>query len=97
MSKLVSTLLAGILLTLTYPVAAGASVSWVVHGRGFGHGVGMSAYGAYGYAKHGKTYRFIGLRFRNVILSSVATWPSVALGIATKSGSISDRCLARSR
>jgi len=39
--------------------AAQASVSWVVHGRGFGHGVGMSAYGAYGYALHGKGYRFI--------------------------------------
>ena len=35
------------------------SVGWIVHGRGFGHGVGMSAYGAYGYAKHGKGYRFI--------------------------------------
>ena len=35
------------------------SVSWVVHGHGFGHGVGMSQYGAYGYAKHGKGYRFI--------------------------------------
>ncbi len=39
--------------------AANAGVSWVVHGRGFGHGVGMSAYGAYGYALHGKTYQFI--------------------------------------
>jgi stage II sporulation protein D len=39
--------------------AADASVNWVVHGRGFGHGVGMSAYGAYGYALHGKGYRFI--------------------------------------
>ncbi len=39
--------------------AAGAAVSWVVHGRGFGHGVGMSAYGAYGFALHGKGYRFI--------------------------------------
>jgi len=39
--------------------AARASVSWVVHGRGFGHGVGMSAYGAYGYARHGKSYPFI--------------------------------------
>ncbi len=41
------------------PAAASASVNWVVHGRGFGHGVGMSAYGAYGYAQHGKSYRFI--------------------------------------
>jgi len=39
--------------------AAQAGVSWVVHGHGFGHGVGMSQYGAYGYAKHGKSYRFI--------------------------------------
>ncbi|MDX6590417.1 MAG: stage sporulation protein [Solirubrobacterales bacterium] len=41
------------------PASASAGVSWVVHGRGFGHGVGMSAYGAYGYALHGKGYRFI--------------------------------------
>jgi stage II sporulation protein D len=39
--------------------AANAAVSWVVHGRGFGHGVGMSAYGAYGYALHGKSHEFI--------------------------------------
>lgn len=59
MSKVVSTLLIGLLLALVYPLAAQASVGWIVHGRGFGHGVGMSAYGAYGYAKHGKSYRFI--------------------------------------
>jgi stage II sporulation protein D len=53
------TLLTGLLLVFIYPVTAVASVSWIVHGRGFGHGVGMSAYGAYGYAKHGKDYRFI--------------------------------------
>ena len=39
--------------------SADAAVSWVVHGRGFGHGVGMSAYGAYGFALQGKSYRFI--------------------------------------
>jgi len=38
---------------------AHAAVRWVVHGHGFGHGVGASQYGAYGYAKHGKGYRFI--------------------------------------
>jgi stage II sporulation protein D len=38
---------------------ANAAVSWVVHGRGFGHGVGMSAYGAYGYSLHGKSHEFI--------------------------------------
>jgi stage II sporulation protein D len=39
--------------------SARASVNWVVRGHGFGHGVGVSQYGAYGYALHGKDYRFI--------------------------------------
>jgi stage II sporulation protein D len=45
--------------SLALSASATAAVNWVVHGRGFGHGVGMSAYGAYGYALHGKDYRFI--------------------------------------
>jgi stage II sporulation protein D len=55
----------GVLLTvaaLTLLAAASsarASVNWVVRGHGFGHGVGVSQYGAYGYALHGKDYRFI--------------------------------------
>lgn len=50
----------GVLLALlAFTPRAQAAVSWVVHGRGFGHGVGMSAYGAYGYALHGKSYQFI--------------------------------------
>jgi stage II sporulation protein D len=48
-----------LLAALAAPAAGSGAVSWIVHGRGFGHGVGMSAYGAYGYAKHGKGYRFI--------------------------------------
>jgi len=56
---LVATCAAGLALLSIYPLAAEAGVSWIVHGRGFGHGVGMSAYGAYGYAEHGKNYRFI--------------------------------------
>jgi stage II sporulation protein D len=38
------------------PALAG---TWVVRGGGWGHGVGMSAYGALGFAKHGKSYREI--------------------------------------
>jgi stage II sporulation protein D len=48
-----------LLLFLCLVAPARASVKWVVHGRGFGHGVGVSQYGAYGYAVHGKDYRFI--------------------------------------
>jgi stage II sporulation protein D len=50
-------LLLGLCLVLATPAQAG--VGWVVHGRGFGHGVGMSQWGAYGYALHGKSHRFI--------------------------------------
>jgi stage II sporulation protein D len=56
---LVAAAAAAALLLSIYPATALGTVSWIVHGRGFGHGVGMSAYGAYGYAKHGKGYRFI--------------------------------------
>ncbi len=59
-SRLLAILLSlALLASLALAAGASAAVSWIVHGRGFGHGVGMSAYGAYGYAKHGKTYRFI--------------------------------------
>src|SRR3954447_26681515 len=58
-SAFFATCAAALALLSIYPLAASASVSWIVHGRGFGHGVGMSAYGAYGYAQHGKSYRFI--------------------------------------
>jgi stage II sporulation protein D len=44
---------------LLAPRGAAARVTWAVQGHGFGHGVGMSQYGAYGYAEHGKGYRFI--------------------------------------
>src|SRR5829696_8654505 len=62
-------LLAALLLALALPTEASAMVSggaatkaakaraWVVKGAGFGHGVGMSQYGAYGYAKHGFGYQ----------------------------------------
>ena len=40
--------------------AAGARADYVFEGRGFGHGVGMSQYGAYGYAlNEGRDFRWI--------------------------------------
>src|SRR5689334_320263 len=51
--------LTALALFLCLASSAQASVSWVVKGHGFGHGVGVSQYGAYGYALHGKGYRFI--------------------------------------
>jgi SpoIID/LytB domain protein len=51
--------LATLVLFLLLAPPAEAGVTWVVHGRGFGHGVGMSQWGAYGFAKRGKGHRFI--------------------------------------
>ncbi len=44
---------------LLSPAMAGAASTFFVRGGGNGHGIGMSQYGAYGYALHGKTYRWI--------------------------------------
>src|SRR4051795_12307123 len=47
------------LLAVLVPAAA-ARADYVIDGRGFGHGVGMSQYGAYGYAlREGRDFRFI--------------------------------------
>ena len=41
------------------PSAAADGAKLVISGAGFGHGVGMSQYGAYGYALHGADYKTI--------------------------------------
>jgi len=57
MTKLAITIAAA-LAALALPQAAGAEVR--VDGRGFGHGIGLSQYGAYGYAlKEGRSHRWI--------------------------------------
>jgi stage II sporulation protein D len=38
---------------------AAAEAKWVVKGHGYGHGVGLSQYGAFGFAEHGRNYRQI--------------------------------------
>src|SRR4029453_3300536 len=61
MRRSLITLLAGAfaLAFLTCAPSAGARDRWTLRGAGWGHGVGMSQYGAYGYAKHGRDYRAI--------------------------------------
>ncbi|MSO40726.1 MAG: SpoIID/LytB domain-containing protein [Solirubrobacterales bacterium] len=48
-------------------LGAGASgaeaLTWKIKGAGFGHGIGLSQYGAYGYAKHGWGYKRIVLHY----------------------------------
>jgi stage II sporulation protein D len=52
--RLVSVTLAALAL-LAAPAFA-AKARFTIRGAGFGHGVGMSQYGAYGFAKQGRTY-----------------------------------------
>jgi stage II sporulation protein D len=75
---------------LSLPAAAeAAGVGWIVHGRGFGHGVGMSAYGAYGYAKHGKGYRFIlGHYFTGTTIGTLAKPRVVRILLDISSGDV---------
>src|SRR3954469_21791135 len=51
--------LTALLACLAVPATAPAATTFVIKGRGFGHGIGMSQYGAQGYALHGWDYRRI--------------------------------------
>jgi stage II sporulation protein D len=64
---------------LLAPVAA--SASWKIEGRGFGHGVGLSQYGAFGFAEHGRNYQqIIGHYFAHTKLAKDAGKVRVLLG-----------------
>ena len=41
------------------PAPGGPATTLYISGGGYGHGIGMSQYGAYGYALHGWTYQRI--------------------------------------
>ncbi len=52
-------LVATVLAALALPAAGIAGTVFLLDGRGWGHGVGMSQWGAEGYARHGFSYRQI--------------------------------------
>jgi stage II sporulation protein D len=69
--------------------SARAQVNWVVHGHGFGHGVGLSAYGAYGYALHGKGYKFIlGHYYKGTALGQISGPNIVRVLLTTTAGDV---------
>jgi stage II sporulation protein D len=53
------TLSLALALMLLVPASASGAVRHVVRGAGYGHGVGMSQYGAFGLAREGRDYRAI--------------------------------------
>src|ERR1700712_2399091 len=72
-----------------FATSARAGVSWVVTGHGFGHGVGLSAYGAYGYALHGKGYKFIlGHYYKGTALGQISGPNIVRVLLTTTSGDV---------
>ena len=59
MTRNLSILLAVLAVAICAAAPAEAAKRFTIRGAGFGHGVGMSQYGALGYAEHGWTYRQI--------------------------------------
>ena len=60
-------------LALWAPFAGAATTTMTIEGRGWGHGIGMSQYGAYGYALHGWSYgNIIRHYYTGVTLGKVA-------------------------
>ena len=67
-------LTAGLALMLAAP--ADAAVRHVIRGAGFGHGIGMSQYGAYGYALAGRDYpQILAHYYKGTHLSSAPSRP----------------------
>jgi stage II sporulation protein D len=70
--------------------AATASTDLVVTGKGWGHGVGMSQWGAYGYARHGwRWQQILGHYYPGTqVASAPVSRVRVLLGVAQRSASI---------
>jgi stage II sporulation protein D len=59
---------------LAMPAVASASTVYVTQGRGFGHGIGMSQYGAQGFAQNGWSYRrILAHYYRGTTVGTAAT------------------------
>ena len=86
----------GRLLTTLALAAAAAALSlpassagrWLVPGKGFGHGVGMSQYGAYGFAKKGRSYKAILRHYYKGVAIQQADTRSVRVLLTTGLGSL---------
>lgn len=100
MLKIWGTLLAGLVVaTIFAGVASQAEGATTIKvcGSGYGHGVGLSQYGAYGRAKAGQNYaRIIKSYYRGVGLQKFSSNPPVGVLLGQKSLSGSHRVTVRS-
>ena len=69
--------------------ASADAATWIVKGRGFGHGVGMSQYGAFGFALEGSDYKSI-LRhyFRGTTIGETSKTPTVRVLLEIDPGDV---------
>ena len=89
MTRNLSIMLAA-LLALLVAAPAQAANRFTIRGAGFGHGVGMSQYGAMGYAEHGWTYdRILAHYYTGTALSRLNAPRDVRVLLASPSGTAS--------
>jgi stage II sporulation protein D len=85
-------------LGLALAATAGADTTFEIDGGGNGHGIGMSQYGAYGYALHGKDYRFIlGHYYQHSTIGSTNPLQIVRVLLSSGSSSFSGASYAPGR
>jgi stage II sporulation protein D len=77
----------GVLACLVVPTSAhAAKSSFVIRGAGFGHGIGLSQYGADGYAIHGFDYKtIVGHYYQGTSLATVAPAPTIRVLLESSS------------
>jgi stage II sporulation protein D len=89
------TLLLTALLTLVLAAPADAAVRHVVRGGGWGHGIGMSQYGAYGLAQRGSLHREILAHYYRGARLSTAVGRQVRVLLQWRRGAVSFRGASR--
>jgi stage II sporulation protein D len=78
MRRTAATAIAALLGTLALAPAAPAASRLVVTGHGYGHGIGMSQYGALGFAQHGAGFKdILGHYYEQTSVAPLASKPDV--------------------
>jgi stage II sporulation protein D len=86
---LLAVVVSGIALAASAGAQAASKPTFVITGRGWGHGVGMPQYGAYGYAKHGLGYAKILAHFYPGTAITRTSVPQVRVLLADGASSVS--------
>ena len=80
--------IAAVLAALALPASGAAGTVFLLDGRGWGHGVGMSQWGAEGYARHGLDYKQILAHYYPTTHVAIADPRDVRVLLAEKQDSV---------